>query len=355
MIDMVPSDDDSVMWTLEEIGRLVSLSGDASETLANVVTLDSAPVQDGRLFGVPARTRSVQPGARGHDRPPPGQRRPRAHAPQRGAGRPGGRTAPAADRRGRHQASTIQVLPGDWRGSVQLVPGRSHHRTRSASGCAGRADNRVARLQRRRCADADDGRDAVGHNRQRGADARPGCRSGTSAAGSPRAEPVVELGQRRDEPVPGNRPGAVARVRQQSNRAAAPHVRRHARGTRVAAGAAQPNQLRVSPPGGVPAVHADLGRAPRRRPVGEAGRVLLRRVRPARVDSDLLRRPRDPGGRSHQECVGPWHPADRSRPVLRPGLLPAAAGHGRMAAGGLSQRRASADADGAGAPAAASR
>src|SRR4051812_22208807 len=39
MIDMVPSDDDSVMWTLEEIGRLVSLSGDASETLANVVTL----------------------------------------------------------------------------------------------------------------------------------------------------------------------------------------------------------------------------------------------------------------------------------------------------------------------------
>ena len=47
-------------------------------------------------------------------------------------------------------------------------------------------------------------------------------------------------------------------------------------------------------------VEAHLGRAPRRRAVGAAGRVLLGRVRPARVDADLLGRPRHPRRRSHQ-------------------------------------------------------
>ncbi len=40
----------------------------------------------------------------------------------------------------------------------------------------------------------------------------------------------------------------------------------------------------------------DLGRAPRRRAVGAAGRVLLGRVRPARVAADLLGRPRHSAG-----------------------------------------------------------
>ena len=93
----------------------------------------------------------------------------------------------------------------------------------------------------------------------------------------------------------------------------------------LAAGAAQPDQLRLPPHAGVPAVDAHVGRAPRRRAVGAAGRLLLRRVRPARVAADLLRRPRHPGRRSHQERVGPRHPAGRRRPLLRPGLLPAAA------------------------------
>ena len=84
-----------------------------------------------------------------------------------------------------------------------------------------------------------------------------------------------------------------------------------ARRARVAAGAAQPHQLRLPPAAGVPALDAHLGRAPRRRALGAAGRVLLRGVRPARVDADLLRRPRHPRRRSRQERVRPRHPARR--------------------------------------------
>ena len=35
----VARDEDSALWTLEEIGRLVSTSGNASETLNNIVHL----------------------------------------------------------------------------------------------------------------------------------------------------------------------------------------------------------------------------------------------------------------------------------------------------------------------------
>ena len=72
-----------------------------------------------------------------------------------------------------------------------------------------------------------------------------------------------------------------------------------------------------------------MGRAPRGRALGAARRLLLRRVRAPRVAADLLGRPRHPRGRSHQERVGPRHPARWRRPVLRPGLLQAAAGSRR--------------------------
>ena len=93
---------------------------------------------------------------------------------------------------------------------------------------------------------------------------------------------------------------------------------------------------------------AHLGRPPRRRAVGAAGRVLLRRVRPARVAADLLGRPRHPRRRSHQERLGSRHPARRRRPLLRPGLFQAAARSRRLAARGLSRRRQPAAADSAG-------
>ena len=82
-----------------------------------------------------------------------------------------------------------------------------------------------------------------------------------------------------------------------------------------------------------------LGRATCRRPVGAAGRLFLGGVRPARVDSDLFGRPWHPRRRSRQERVRPRHPARRRRPVLRPGLFRAAPGSRRLAARGLSRRR----------------
>ena len=102
-------------------------------------------------------------------------------------------------------------------------------------------------------------------------------------------------------------------------------------------------------------LEAHVGRAARRRALGAAGRVLLGRVRPARVAADLLGRPRHPRRRSHQERVGSRHPAGRRRPVLRPGLLPAAARSRRLAARGLHRRRHRRAADPAGAAATARR
>ena len=81
------------------------------------------------------------------------------------------------------------------------------------------------------------------------------------------------------------------------------------------------------------------GARARRRALGPAGRLLLRRVRPARVAADLLGRPGHPRRRSHQERVGPRHPAGRRRALLRPGLLQAAARSRRLAARRLPRRR----------------
>ncbi len=38
-LDQFPSEEDALLWTLDEIGRLISQSGDPSETLNNVVLL----------------------------------------------------------------------------------------------------------------------------------------------------------------------------------------------------------------------------------------------------------------------------------------------------------------------------
>ena len=100
--------------------------------------------------------------------------------------------------------------------------------------------------------------------------------------------------------------------------------RRAARRARVGARAAQPHQLRVSPHAGAPDVDAHVGRAQRGRALGAAGRVLLGRVRAARVGADLFGRPRHSRRRSHQGGVRSRHSARRRRPLLRPGILHAA-------------------------------
>ena len=68
----------------------------------------------------------------------------------------------------------------------------------------------------------------------------------------------------------------------------------------------------------------ERGARARRRAAGAAGRVLLGRVRPARIAADLFRRPGHPGRRPHQERLRPGRPPGRHGAVLRPGLFPPA-------------------------------
>ena len=321
------TDQGSVLWTLEEIGRLVSQSGNPAETLNNIVHLiqrrfdtDVCSVyllEPDRANLVLAATIGLRPESVG---------RVRMRLTEGLAGLVAEQLRPQVRRR-RDAASALQVLPRGRRGSLSLVPRRADHRSRPAAGRAGRADGRD-----RATFSQDDVRMLTTAGAQlapivsEARDARAVRRAGASSGSRARAEPVVELGQRHDQPVPRARSGAVARARPQSGRAAAADSRSSELEERAsAARAAQPDQLRLPPHAGVPEVDAHVGRAPRRRAVGAAGRLLLGRVRPARVAADLLGRPRHPGRRPHQERVGPRHPARRRRPVLRPGLFPAAA------------------------------
>ena len=91
-----------------------------------------------------------------------------------------------------------------------------------------------------------------------------------------------------------------------------------------------------------------LGRNACRRSAPASGGVFLGRVRAARVDADLLRRPGCSRRRSHQERVRSGHSAGRHRPVLRPGLFPPAPGSRRLAAGRISADRHQSASHGAG-------
>ena len=105
------------------------------------------------------------------------------------------------------------------------------------------------------------------------------------------------------------------------------------RAPRRRTGAAQPHQLRLPPPAGISAGRPHLGRDARRSPAAASGGLFFGRIRAARIASDLFRRLGRSRRRSHQERVRPGHSAGRHRPVLRPGIFPAAAGPERLAAG----------------------
>ena len=130
--ETVTSQEDSLLWTLEEIGRLISESGNPSETLTNIVQPDPAAVRDRRLLGLPARAGSRQPGAGGDDRPAARERRPRADAPDRGPGRAGRRAAAAAvssPTRRRIRASSTSARP------ARIRTARSSACRSSIAGC----------------------------------------------------------------------------------------------------------------------------------------------------------------------------------------------------------------------------
>ena len=308
----------------------------------------SAALRHRRLLRLPARARPHDAGAGGHDRPAAGERRPGEDADHRRAGRAGRRAASAGVRARRDAAPALQVLPRGGRGSVTHVRRRAGHRPRRAAGRPGGADGGVADVQRRRPPHAGDGGRAAGADRERGARGRELRHPGAPATAGTGAEPVVELGRGVGQPVPRARPGAVARVRPQSHPAAAADADCAARSAGVAARPARPHQLCLPAAAGVPAVEEHLGRRERQRARRAAGGLLLRGVRPARVAADLLGRPRHPRRRSSEERLGSRHPAGGHRAVLRPGLLPPAARHRRLAARGLPRRRQQGAADTAG-------
>ena len=116
MHDTIQSNEGSLLWTLEEIGRLVSGSGDPAETLANVVHLIQRRfdtevcsvylLEPDRSHLVLAATIGLRPDCVGRVRMP-------IHEGLAGLG---GRAAAPAARRRRGLASAVQVLPRRRRG-----------------------------------------------------------------------------------------------------------------------------------------------------------------------------------------------------------------------------------------------
>ena len=81
----------SLLWTLEEIGRLVSHSGSPAETLTNIVHLIQQRFDTDVCSVYLLEPDRAEPGAGRDDRPAARERRPRPHAADRRAGRPGRR------------------------------------------------------------------------------------------------------------------------------------------------------------------------------------------------------------------------------------------------------------------------
>ena len=322
--------------TLDEISALTREGGKPAETLMNVVALIARRFQTDvcsayllepdRANLVLAATLGLRPRVHRHAAPGAARRAGRAGG---GAGASGGRGAGA-------EASALQVLRRGGRGSLPVVSRRAADRSRRAAGRAGGADDGVAQLF-----------------------ATNEIRMLVEAAAQ--VAPVVSEARTLDRFIAPaqERLWALARnlwwswdqdstslfrdldpvrwrqLNQQSDLAVERRCRWRDRAARRRTDAAQPDQLRVPAPAGVSAGGPDLGRDPCRRAAAPSGGVFFGRVRTARIAADLFRRPGRAGGRPHQERVGPGHSADRDRPVLRPGLFPAAPGRQRLAAGRL--------------------
>ena len=128
-------------------------------------------------------------------------------------------------------------------------------------------------------------------------------------------------------------PGTLARAGSQSGRPAFGDSAGGHRTPRPRTGAAQPDQLRLSPPARISGCRPHLGSPARRHSAASSGGVFLGGVRFARFHSGIFRRPGRAGRRPHQERVRPGHSAGRHRLVLWPGIFPPAAGPHRLAAG----------------------
>ena len=147
----------SVLWTLEEISRLVSQSGSPAETLTNIVRLIRRRFETDvcSLYLLETdRTRLVLAATIGLRAESVGRIRMHISEGLVGLVAAG---AEAAGLPGRDDAPPVQVLPGVRRGPLPFVPRRAGDRSRPSARRADRANARAARLQPRRSADADDG------------------------------------------------------------------------------------------------------------------------------------------------------------------------------------------------------
>ena len=143
----------SLLLTLEEISRLVSHSGNPSETLTNIVQPHPAALRDRRLLGLPARARSVDAGAGGDDR---------ACAPRASAASACGCSEGLAGLVGEqlqpqvvedaHAHPRFKYFSEAGEDAVSLLPRRPDRRPRPAAGRAGacRRSSRAAFDERRR-------------------------------------------------------------------------------------------------------------------------------------------------------------------------------------------------------------
>ena len=330
------TDDVHEVLSLDELGAFADAGSNPAETLMNVVGADREALPHRRLFRVSAGARSRQPGPGRHRRPAARVHRHAAPRPARRPGRAGGRAGAPGRRGAGADASALQVLPRGRRGTVPVVSRRAADRPRRAAGRAGGADARDARTSR------DDEIEALTRRprRWRRSSAR---RALVHRFIAPAQEQLWALARNLwwswdQDSASLFRDLDPARWRELNHNPISllsemPLAQLEKRAGELAlhsrinyAYRRQREYLQADQTWG--ATHAGVLRP---RPVG----LLLGRVRPARVAPDLLRRPRRAGRRSHQERLRPRHPAGRHRPVLRPGLLPAAARPQRLAARGV--------------------
>ena len=195
---------------------------------------DSAPVRDRRLLGLPARARPRQPGARRHDRPAARKRRPRADAAHRRAWpawSPSSCGRSSSPTRPRIRASSISARP------AKIRTARSSACRSSTAACC-RACSSCRPIEPR-VFQPDDVRMLVMAGRSwRPSSAR---RARSDSSSRRRISGWSALAQNlwwswdpdTTSLFPRARPGAVARARQQSGRAAAADSDRQARRARV--------------------------------------------------------------------------------------------------------------------------
>ena len=313
--------------TLEELSALTREGGKPAETLMNVVALIARRFQTDVCSAYllePDRANLVLAATLGLRRECVGTLRMALHEGL--AGLVAEQVRPVAVERGK-EASAFQILRRGGRGAIPFLPRGSAGGSRSPARRAGGADGGGAQLSRRTkcgcCAEA-------------AAQVAPVVSEARTLDRfiAPAQERLWALARnlwwswdaRHHQPVPGPGSGALAGAEEQSHFAAR---RISAGGAGAAGGGAalhsrinyayrrQQEYLQSGP---------DVGRDARGRAAAAAGGLLLGGVRAAPIGADLFGRTGGAGGGPYQERVGPGHPVDRDRSVLRAGLFPAAAG-----------------------------